>query len=392
MIKQVGLAIDRQSWTTTSPEFTHSIPPSFPNATATQVDFLTSLLQVGALTVPRRGAACSLAAYWAYIRYIAAIDYQSPTLRLIPDWSELDSHQKTILSDDWGVGFTTSWLASRLSYTSFCDGRYFIERLKGLGLVTVNRGPEKHGPYKSPDFIFLDTSGLFHIVECKGTQQSVSGLRSAMSDGVAQKRGIAFSDEQTCVAQRIVGGLFIADSDCKGQSVLAFADPAPREGLIVSVQNSSHPDIIRDQVHRGDLAIQLQLVGAQFLADELQRLPAQTEDAQQERRNHIAGAVRQFIVSRGPQISDGWLSRTIEIPFPEVLSIGAARFGSVKISHKIRASFISHMAQYDPSKITLEDQFPTASVEQVAWRSLESDNSAAIYRGSEFASEILLIE
>jgi hypothetical protein len=50
------------------------------------------------------------------------------------------------------------------------------------------------------------------------------------------------------------------------------------------------------------------------------------------------------------------------------------------------------MAQYDPSKITLEDQFPTASVEQVAWRSLESDNSAAIYRGSEFASEILLIE
>jgi hypothetical protein len=143
MTKQVALFIDRESWANASAEFQHPCPSTFPNTSVTDVSFLGSLLQLGTLTVPWRGAACSLAVYWAYVRYCAAIDPSDSGLRLKEEWSDLDSHQITILSDDWGVGFTTHWLASRLCFQSYCDGRFFIEQLSGLNLATVNRPPGK---------------------------------------------------------------------------------------------------------------------------------------------------------------------------------------------------------------------------------------------------------
>ncbi|MFB3917462.1 MAG: hypothetical protein ACE14M_12080 [Terriglobales bacterium] len=273
MKKQVLLSIDTASWTSASAGFRHPYPPTFPSGNLTVVDFFSSLLQLGTLTVPWRGAACSLAAYWAYVRYCAAVDLGEPYLRLVEEWSDLDPHQKTILSDDWGVGFTTHWLASRLCFQSYCDGRYFIERLNGLGIATVNHRPEKRGPYKCPDFVFVDSNDRFHLVECKGTQQGASYLQSQMSDGFAQKRSIVFSDEQGQVGQRLVAGFFAAESTSNESSLLAVRDPEPDGKLIVKIREDADPQMMRDVVRRGDLARQFQVMGGQLVAGELLAMP-----------------------------------------------------------------------------------------------------------------------
>ncbi|HEY9213313.1 MAG TPA: hypothetical protein VIQ29_10735 [Ancylobacter sp.] len=48
---------------------------------------------------------------------------------MTPAFSELDAHQKTILSDDFGMGAPVYWLLDRLQIASIVDGRYFIDRL-----------------------------------------------------------------------------------------------------------------------------------------------------------------------------------------------------------------------------------------------------------------------
>ena len=122
--------------------------------------------------MPPRAATCSLAAYWAHIRYFTAIDLTEDFLQLSREWQHIDAHQKTTLSDDWVVGFTMHWLSTRLCYREFCDGRYFIDRLKGLGIAHVEKPPQKRGTYKCPDFVTLDAFGKYHLIECKGDTSS----------------------------------------------------------------------------------------------------------------------------------------------------------------------------------------------------------------------------
>jgi hypothetical protein len=315
MQKQVSLSIDVASWTNSSAAYRHPYPTTFPSGNVTQVDFLASLLQIGTLTVPWRAAACSLAAYWAYIRYCAAVDLRNPYLRLVKEWSDLDSHQKTILSDDWGVGFTTHWLASRLCFQTYCDGRYFIERLNGLGIATVNRQPKKRGPYKCPDFIFQDDKSKFHVIECKGNQQSTSFLKSQLNDGFVQKRSIVFSDEQGQVGQRIVGGFFAAESTSKETSCLALRDPEP-DGLIVKIRNDADPEKVDDVVRRGDLARQFQLLGAQSVAAELLALPEKALKQQAFRRRSFAHAIDDLAARLERHSDNEWLTQTVHLPFP----------------------------------------------------------------------------
>ena len=382
MKKQVLLSIDTASWTNAAPPYKHSYPSTFPSGGVTEVDFYGSLLQLGMLTIPWRGAAYSLAAYWAYVRYCDVIDPFNPVLRLMSEWSEIDSHQKTILSDDWGVGFTTHWLASRLKFQAWCDGRYFIDRLAGLGIAAVNREPKKRGPYKCPDYIFEDDQGLFHVVECKGNQQGSSVLKSQMSDGLAQKQTIIFSDEQRQVGQRIVAGFFVAESASSEASTLALADPEPR-GLIVRLRDDADPDLVRDAIRRADLARQFQQLGAHSIALELLAIPENKEGQQAERRSRFARLLGELAVRLEPRSDNDLLTRKVSFPMPE-------RTGSVTVSHAVREEFIRRLAGYDPSKRTLKEQFPESDSLRLGWESVEHEHSGLLHRGKAFVSELLL--
>lgn len=48
-------------------------------------------------------------------------------MRLTSAYAGLDAHQKTILSDDFGMGVPMLWLEDRLSLEEIVDGRYFLQ-------------------------------------------------------------------------------------------------------------------------------------------------------------------------------------------------------------------------------------------------------------------------
>jgi hypothetical protein len=355
------------------------------------VDFLGSLLQLGMLTVPIRGASFSLAAYWAHVRYCAAIDMGKRSLRLVNDWADLDSHQKTILSDDWGVGFTTHWLAQRLQFEAFCDGRYFIERLGGMGIATVIRQPKKRGPYKCPDFIFEDDQGLLHIVECRGNQQGSAFLRSQLDGGLVQKQSILFANEQAQVGQRIVAGLFVADSNSEEESLLAIRDPEPR-GPQIKLRQDADPEQVRDIIHREDLARQFVLLGGYDISAEVLAIPENDAQRQAHRRRSLVEGIGSLARSldRGPDSS--LLTRSVTFPFPLRISSDKKQFRSVTVSHAVREDYLTRFRAYDPSKETLTKQFPESDSLRLGWMSSEHKYSATLYRGGGFISTISLNE
>jgi hypothetical protein len=69
-------------------------------------------------------------------------------------------------------GWVSPHTGLQLCLQSFCDGRFFIDRLDGLKIAHVNHPVASNGQYKSPDFVCQDAQGYFHLIECKGTQSS----------------------------------------------------------------------------------------------------------------------------------------------------------------------------------------------------------------------------
>src|SRR5690606_30926581 len=100
---------------------------------AAQIDYLAMLHTLGILTTPVPSSGYSLAEYWAQVRYLHAVDFAQPWLLLTNTYAELDAHQKTILSDDFGMGLSICWLEATLGLDlgQFCDGAYFIKNMAG---------------------------------------------------------------------------------------------------------------------------------------------------------------------------------------------------------------------------------------------------------------------
>ena len=59
---------------------------------------------LGKLTTPIHASGVSLSEHWAWIRYLQAVNGKKSHLTITRAFSGLDPHQKTILSDDFGVG------------------------------------------------------------------------------------------------------------------------------------------------------------------------------------------------------------------------------------------------------------------------------------------------
>ena len=73
------------------------------------IDVDAVLLMIAYVTRPPAIYGFSLADAWAWLRYRQAIA-RTRRLRLKAEWTDLDQHQKAVLSDEMGVGFTTYFL------------------------------------------------------------------------------------------------------------------------------------------------------------------------------------------------------------------------------------------------------------------------------------------
>ncbi|WP_010289431.1 hypothetical protein [Kurthia massiliensis] len=156
--------------------------------------------------------------YWAFLRYQNC--FKAPGDIVLNElFEDVDSHQKTILSDDMGMGFTSLILDRAFGLKTLTDTSYFI---KYLGSLSSNR-TSKHGPNKTPDFIALDNSLDLHIVECKGTQTSLSQSNTQLEKGITQKNNL--NDPYHIINQKLAIGTFLARYNSKESSRIKIVDP-----------------------------------------------------------------------------------------------------------------------------------------------------------------------
>jgi hypothetical protein len=207
MFRQIEITIDANTWP--KPPAKLIFPSTFHHGLqSVAISIPRLLLTIGILTTPTNPIGPTLSQYWAYIRYLAAITVGSE-LRITQAFASLDSHQKTILSDDFGMGLPMMWLFQTLNAVTFCDGQYFIKTLAAAASATAPKKSAR-GPNKSPDFVICDAAGLWHVVECKGTQsgpayrdRQLGSGRPLATGGVAQKRSIVLATMTNISTERV---------------------------------------------------------------------------------------------------------------------------------------------------------------------------------------------
>jgi len=265
MIRSLTVQIKKKSWPGVNklPAF----PAKFHSGSAIQdINIPSMLLMIGYLTTPTASTGVSLSEFWAWVRYLAAVT-NGTDLRLTTSFADLDAHQKTILSDDFGMGVPMLWLEDKLALSRIVDGRYFMQRI-AASVSATQRRTAKRGPNKTPDFVARDTSGIWHVVECKGTQSGTEYSDKQLGEigpppkgGIAQKRSIILPASYT--GQRLVCGLSIGVEN-GGRSRLTIIDPEPEEPFEVSASQLYLAD---DAVARGVMSKALRLAGFDVAAD-----------------------------------------------------------------------------------------------------------------------------
>ena len=220
-LRNVTFQIDKKSWGAAT------VPVKIQRMEGQQqVDLLEVLLNIAWYNAPPRGYGFELAYGWSCLRYYPAFE---PTARLCicEAYEELDPHQKTILSDDLGVGFGTYIVNRAFSPIAILPTLFFVKLLKYHGLNCCSlKSSSKTGGDKSPDFLAVTKSGLIHVLECKGTQTSTAYMRKAMKDGLDQKDSIKLQSKKIA-GQRLVTGVFLprTKNGHSDQTVCRIADP-----------------------------------------------------------------------------------------------------------------------------------------------------------------------
>ena len=257
--------IDRTTWP--KPGTRPLFPKSFKAGLSSyNLNIPAMLMMIGYLTTPTSSTGVSLSEFWAWVRYLAAISNQAD-LSLTQTYSELDAHQKTILSDDFGMGVPILWLCDMLSLVQIVDGRYFMQRI-APSVGATQRRTAKRGPNKTPDFVARDATGKWHIIECKGTQSGSEFSEKQLgtkgpppTGGVAQKCSIRFPAGHT--GQRLVCGLSIGVEGGTG-SVLKIIDPEPEDPFEIGTDQLIYAD---DAANRGVMSRVLRMAGFEVTAE-----------------------------------------------------------------------------------------------------------------------------
>jgi hypothetical protein len=378
-------------------------PASFHSGLATHdINIPSMLLMIGYLTTPTASTGVSLSEFWAWVRYLAAVTNET-NLRLTSSFADLDAHQKTILSDDFGMGVPMLWLQQRLDFGRIVDGRYFMRRV-AASLNATQRRTAKRGPNKTPDFVARDTSGLWHVVECKGTQSGTEYSKKQLGEagpppngGIAQKRSIVFPPSHT--GQRLVCGLSIGVEN-GANSRLTIIDPESEDPFEVGPSQIYLAD---DAAARGVTSKALRLAGYEVTADAtaspLGATPGSTrsrfrrqEDARQkfvDERDHRA---REELNRTEPRFFfDGEYSgRELHFVLPRPIFMDEDQVTRVILRQGINKSFLEQLRErptLDEPTFDSAIDFGAASDKNI---SKADERTATMNVGKIFRSELIL--
>jgi len=120
MQKRISVDIDAATWRRPMPSALNAGKSSH------DLDLNKVFLMLGTLTMPQLMSRASPARFWAWLRYFLAIGARND-LRITMDFADLDPHQKSILSDDFGVAISTFYLYEKFAGVApIVDGRRFM--------------------------------------------------------------------------------------------------------------------------------------------------------------------------------------------------------------------------------------------------------------------------
>jgi hypothetical protein len=303
----VRIKIDKPSW----PVSAGGVPPELDalDGARRKMSILSALLHTALRTSPPTSTGLDLADYWAWLRYGPAID-DTAGLTLRGEWKDIDPHQKNILSDDLGMGFTTYLLSRVLKFKSFADTLHFAN-VAHPGLYFFLK-EKKNGKYKSPDFVAMDGAGdpkNISVVECKGTQSSMSALKGLMKSGVEQKKNLfPVAGSGGSIKHRLVAGLLIPASDKTFEATIRLSDPEFRE--FNNALAEIPPERLETAVVQVDLAKHFALMSLRSIS----RALATTNAKEQ---NRLSGVDRGELRNLQRISSDGGHTFSFEYPLPD---------------------------------------------------------------------------
>lgn len=404
MQRNLKVNVDNSTWP--GPGIVPLFPTTFQNGLSTYaLNIPAMLLMIGYLTTPTSSTGVSLSEFWAWVRYLAAIGKQSD-LSLTQSFWELDAHQKTILSDDFGMGVPILWLCEKLSLVQIVDGRYFMQRIASSPGATQGR-TAKRGPNKTPDFVAQDAAGLWHVIECKGTQSGSEyslkqlGIKGPPATaGVAQKCSIQFPPGYA--GQRLVCGLSI-DVEGGAGSVLKIIDPKAIEPFVLK---DTQMNLAHDAANRGVMARALRIAGFEVTAESVASpfgrrpddKPARTSKAEEARkklteerdvrsRDEIRG-----IFSRGRTFDTDFRGRETVVELPREILVDGQSVRRVVITQGVNRDALEELLQM-PSVEALAVNENTVNWTRLMGKSVvESQDRAATMRvGDLFRLQIELV-
>lgn len=167
------------------------------------------LRKLGTLTTPASGNMARLSASWATLRYCWAIEpnsgkYRIP-LRLSSDARQLDFHQKTLLSDEFGIAFAGLLVERLLGTSEHADVSAVLKKRK------IKLPPATLTGRREPDYVMWGKATPYYIVECKGTQSGKSQSVKQMASGLEQVQSLNFVGSRRPVIKLVVGTHLLAD-------------------------------------------------------------------------------------------------------------------------------------------------------------------------------------
>lgn len=179
---------------------------------------LELLLDVG-LACTRPELADDPERLFALFRYATKISTGDPNMKLISEVSDMDTHKKKVLSDEFGCGF------------AFLVARHLLNTYKFLDTKTALRqGLVKTASPKSqqPDYIGWDPlSNTLVVLEAKGTQ-SRGYCRTQIARGCNQIRSVNIPNSVSVT--RIAVGVELKREDEKAETTIFVGDPEETEG------------------------------------------------------------------------------------------------------------------------------------------------------------------
>ncbi len=234
-IKARQAAFTRQGKTVLSCKTPAAVPlvTNTPLLTIRAIDLLK---KIGELTTPSWANMASLSASWATRRYFWAIAESNrprTPFRLNDEVRELDYHQKTLLSDEFGVGMAGIVVERLFSAPQFVDVSI---ALRDPALYQNVRAAAT----AQPDYLMWSSRPAtpYYVVECKGSQTNVNVSLGQLRRGMEQVPSLVFS-----TGPRTVNTLVVATLLRRSGTVVYVVDPPDQP-------NEEHPDSPSERIDK----------------------------------------------------------------------------------------------------------------------------------------------